>query len=64
MKHYRSMSMQPVCDKVDIQIFYQLFEQDNSLSYYEELYHLNSIWDILENINDLLNEELYQRIKT
>lgn len=56
--------MQSVCDKVDIQIFYQLFEQDNGLSYYMELYHLNSIWDILENINDLLCEEVYQRTKT
>jgi len=56
--------MQPVYDKVDNQFFYQLFEQDNGLSYYMELYHLNSIWDMLDNINDLLCEEVYERTKT
>jgi hypothetical protein len=55
--------MQPVYNQVDIQIFYQLFEQDNGLSYYMELF-LDSRWDMLDNINDLLCEEVYQRTKT
>lgn len=57
--------MQPVCDKVDIQIFYHLFEQDDDrLSYYMELFHLDSTWDMLYNINELLREEVYERTKT
>lgn len=55
--------MKSVCDKVDIQIFYHFFEQDNGLSYYMELFHLDSTWDMLYNINDLLREEVYERTK-
>lgn len=52
--------MKPVSDKVDMQIFYSLVEQENNLAYYILLNDLNSIWDILFNINDLLKEETYK----
>lgn len=50
--------MKPVAHKVDRDIFNYLLESGDNLFDYMELDSINSIWDILDNLHDLIVQEL------